>query len=342
MKKIIILVSLLMMLCTVSYASVDVPETVKIKLENDEIIELQLDEYLYGVVKKEMGTSYKTNGERKDINIEAYKAQAVASRSYAVYNILNSKYDGYDMTSTTKDQVYEQCEVSDIIKEAVDSTSGQVITYDGDVINAYFFSTSGGQTETPDNVWSSKLPYLESVEDPYEPYIEGRSEWEARISASKYGEIRILERNENGRVQSLQVGSKVLTKNNIRMELGTLLIKSTWFDIEFDANTNEYVFMGRGFGHGVGMSQHGAIGMAEAGFTYDNILNWYYQNIEIEPEIYITEKENNEIEEENNEIKEVEKNYNNSGATIIEINDKTRGPLLIKFLSIISSVKIWG
>lgn len=351
MKKFILLVTLFITLCTVSYAGVEVPETVRIKLNDDSIIELDLDEYLYGVVSSEMGTSYKTDGEVKQVGIEALKAQAVASRTYAVYKINSSNYDGYDMTATTSDQVYKTGSVKDIVKEAVDATSGQIMTYDDEVICAYFFSTSGGHTEVPQNVWSSSLPYLEDVEDSYEPYIEGRSEWEARISADKYGEIEILERTNTDRVYSLQVGDEVYTKNNIRMKLGTSLIKSTWFDVEYDENTNEYVFTGKGFGHGVGMSQYGAMGMAEAGFNYQEILEWYYNDIEFEPNgdqyIIIDEEENfekNYEEEENKEdVNKVDKNYNGSKVEIAgNIKEKEYGPLLKRLLESIENINFWG
>lgn len=366
MKKFLILILTIIMSCTVSYAGVDVPETVKIKLNKGSIVELALDEYLYGVVSSEMGTSYKDNGERKEVGIEALKAQAVASRTYAVYKIQSNKNDGYDMTATTSDQVYKTDGIKDIVKEAVDATSGQIMTYDDEVICAYFFSTSGGYTEEPQNVWSASLPYLKAVEDPYEPQIEGKSEWEARISADKYGEIEILELNENGRVQKLKVGNKVYTKNNIRMELGTSLIKSTYFELEYDETTNEYVFKGKGFGHGVGMSQHGAMGMAEAGFDYREILEWYYTDIELEPngdqyiivdgeenleeddeiddivEDDLVKEEINETSKEDNEINEVENNYGNSKVEIDGNKIVTeKGPMLKKLLEVIEKLCAW-
>lgn len=339
MKKFLIILTIftvILAICTVSYAKVDVPETVRIKLNDGEIIELDLDEYLYGVVKSEMGTSYKTNGERKDVDIEALKAQAVASRTYAVYKINSSSNSEYDLTATTSDQVYNPNNVTEIVKDAVDSTSGQVITYYGEIICAYFFSTSGGHTEAPENVWYSSLPYLEGVEDPYEPYIEGKSEWEARISASKYGKIEILSTNENGRVMELKVGDEVYTKNNIRMKLGASLIKSTWFELEYDEDTNEYVFKGKGYGHGVGMSQYGAMGMAEAGFNYEEILKWYYMDVEIEPEneeYIVVDKDNEQDEEKKNN------DYNSFIPTIEGTKEeKEYGPML---KAIIEKINNW-
>lgn len=348
MKKIILLISLFVMVCTVSYAGVEVPETVRIRLNDGSIVELELDEYLYGVVSSEMGTSYKTDGKVKQVGIEALKAQAVASRTYAVYKIQSSNYDGYDMTATTSDQVYKAGSVKDIVKEAVDATSGQVMTYDGEIICAYFFSTSGGYTELPENVWYSALPYLKAVEDPYEPFIEGKSEWEARISADKYGEIEILERTDTGRVYSLQVGDDVLTKNNIRMKLGASLIKSTWFDIEYDEDTDEYVFTGKGYGHGVGMSQYGAMGMAEAGFDYQEILNWYYNDIELEPngdKYIVIDDDKDDLEDKKDDGKNVNRVDNDYNGSKEEIDgskkEVKKGPLLEKALKVIESLNSW-
>lgn len=348
MKKIVLLISLFVMVCTVSYAGVEVPETVRIKLNDASIVELGLDEYLYGVVSSEMGTSYKTDGKVKQVGIEALKAQAVASRTYAVYKIQSSNYDGYDMTATTSDQVYKAGSVKDIVKEAVDTTSGQVMTYDGEIICAYFFSTSGGYTELPENVWYSSLPYLKAVEDPYEPFIEGKSEWEARIPANMYGEIEILERTDTGRVYSLQVGDDVLTKNNIRMKLGASLIKSTWFDVEYDEDTDEYVFTGKGYGHGVGMSQYGAMGMAEAGFDYQEILNWYYNDIELEPngDKYIVidddKTDSEDKKDDGKNVNRVDNDYNGSKEEIDGSKKEVKkGPLLEKALKVIESLNSW-
>lgn len=339
MKKFLMILMMFIVIlafCTVSYAKVEVPETVRIKLNDGEIIELDLDEYLYGVVRSEMGIRYKTNGETKDIDIEALKAQAVASRTYAVYKINSSSNNEYDLTATTSDQVYNPNNVTEIVRDAVDSTSGQVMTYNGNIICAYFFSTSGGHTEAPENVWYSSLPYLEGVEDPYEPYIEGKSEWEARIPASKYGKMEILNRNENGRVMELKVGKEVYTKNNIRTKLGASTIKSTWFELEYDEDTDEYVFTGKGYGHGVGMSQYGAMGMAEAGFNYKEILNWYYQGIEIEPddEQYIVVDKNHRADE------EVKVNDYNSYIPKVDgtKNEKEYGPML---KAIIEKINNW-
>ena len=336
MKKLLSILMMMLLLSSVAYGKmkVNVPETVRIKLNNGEIIEIELDEYLYGVVSSEMGTSYRENGKTKEVGIEALKAQAIASRSYAVYNIQHAKYDGYDMTTTTSDQVYKAGNVKDIVKEAVDATSGQVMTYDGAVISAYFFSTSGGHTESSENVWPSALPYCRGVEDPYEPYIDNKSEWEVRIPYSQYGELKILERSENDRVTKMKIGNTIYTNSGIRSKLGNTFVKSTWFELDYDKKTEEYILTGKGYGHGVGMSQYGAMGMAAKGFDYEEILTWYYTDVEIVPD----GSQNIVIEEEEKTVKEETKTETEETKSTIEIvEEKKRGPLLEKIISTIES-----
>ncbi|MBQ8298940.1 MAG: SpoIID/LytB domain-containing protein [Clostridia bacterium] len=329
MKKIFTLLFFITMINSIVFAGrgIDIPEYILVKTGDGKIEEIELDTYLYSVVQSEMGTKYKASGmsNSDDVPLEALKAQAVASRSYAVYNILRADEDAdYHVTSTVTSQVYNKnANIADIVKEAVDETTGQVITYDDEVACAYFFSTSGGHTEAPENVWSSAIPYLKGVEDEYEIEVDNKTSWTVIYTQSdlkklfpKLGEIKdiiIEEYSENDRVVELKIvgskGKETLTKNNIRMKMGTGKLRSQWFDVEFDGN--EAVFEGRGFGHGIGMSQNGAIGMALEGFSYDEILEWYYTDIEIygfddysyrydeddyDEEYYIPEEELEEVE----------------------------------------------
>lgn len=296
MKKVLFVLMFIICCQSFAYARVEIPDTIKVKMTDNSIIELELDEYLYGVVQSEMGLSYKAEGmsSAEPVPMEALKAQAVASRSYAIYNILKASDDAtYHVSSTTSSQVYRNTNINDRVKEAVDETSGQVITYDDEVACAYFFSTSGGHTEAPENVWYAEIPYLKGVEDEYEIAVENKSTWNAIYTASelekKFPEIGDIEdikignRSENDRVVELRIigedETKILMKNGIRTSLGASKLKSQWFDVDFDGD--EAVFEGRGFGHGVGMSQNGAIGMALEDFTYDEILKYYYTDIEI-------------------------------------------------------------
>ena len=301
MKKITCLLMLiLLLLCnTVVFAGSDfeVPETILVKLSDGSIEEIDLDTYLYSVVQSEMGVSYRAKGMSSagDVPLESLKAQAVASRSYAVYQILNSSASAaYHVTSTTSSQVYkDNINIRDIVKEAVDSTSGQVVLYDGKIACTYFSSTSGGHTEASENVWTAVLPYLRGVSDEYEIEVENCSNWtrtftfdELKAIFPYVGEIEdivVLERSENDRVIELEIvgskGSKVLKKNSIRTTMGASKIRSQWFDVEID--DEEAIFTGRGYGHGVGMSQNGAIGMGLEGFEYNEIIHWYYTDVEI-------------------------------------------------------------
>ena len=366
MKKIvfcILIITLILGMNSFVFAKtkIEVPETIRLKLDNGEIVEIGFDEYLYGVVSSEMGTSYKADGKSKQVGIEALKAQAVAARTYALYNMMHSKNTDYDLTASNSGQVYKTVNAKDIVKEAVDATSGQVITYDGEVVCTYFFTTSGGHTESSENVWTAALPYARGVDDPYEPYIEGQSEWEARIPASKYGDMEVLEYSENGRVIKMQIGDEIYTKSSIRSKLGNSTIKSTWFKLKYDSNTDEYVFKGKGYGHGVGMSQYGAMGMAEEGFDYEEILKWYYTGIKIASNgtstAKKTQKQNIEDEKDNEyisdntntssikiveivedeDIKRTDKDYRSSEPLVLTPTKKVQGPLLKKIIEMVES-----
>ena len=329
MKKIVCLMMLILMLMcsTIVFAGSDfeVPETILVKLGDSSIEEIDLDTYLYSVVQSEMGVNYRAKGmsSAAPVPLESLKAQAVASRSYAVYQILNSSATAqYHVTSTTSSQVYkDNINIKDIVKEAVDSTSGQVVLYDGKIACTYFSSTSGGHTESSENVWTAALPYLRGVSDEYEIEVENCSSWTRTFTfdelksifpyVGEIEDIEILKRSENDRVIELEItgtkGSKVLKKNSIRTTMGASKIRSQWFDVEID--DEEAIFTGRGYGHGVGMSQNGAIGMGLEGFEYNEIIHWYYTDVEItgerigssqgsKPEADIDEEEDYIYEEE--------------------------------------------
>lgn len=299
MKKLFTLLFFITMINSVVFAGrgLEIPEYILVKTGDGKIEEIELDTYLYSVVQSEMGTKYKASGmsSSDDVPLDALKAQAVASRSYAVYNILKADEDAeFHVTSTVTSQVYKKnANIADVVKEAVDETSGQIITYDDEVACAYFFSTSGGHTEAPENVWSSKIPYLQGVEDEYEIEVDNKTTWTAIYTQSdlqklfpkvgKIEDIYVEDWSENDRVVKLVIegtkGEETLTKNGIRTKMGTTKLRSQWFEVDFDGE--EAVFEGRGYGHGIGMSQNGAIGMALEGFSYDEILTWYYTDVEI-------------------------------------------------------------
>lgn len=290
---------------------IEIPENILVKMGDNSIVEVDFDEYLYSVVQSEMGTSYKAVGMKnaEAVPLEALKAQAVASRSFALHYILAASDDA-DFHITSSSQTYKQnIDIKDIVKQAVDETSGQLITYDDKVACGYFYATSGGHTEASENVWTAELPHVKGVKDKYEIEIENESNWEAVYTQAELkdifpniGNIRnieIEELSENDRVTKLKIvgskGTETLTKNNIRSKLGSRKLKSQWFDVEFDGDAA--TFEGKGFGHGVGMSQNGAIGMGIEGFSYDEILTWYYTDVEI----YGLEKKKSSSKDEENE-----------------------------------------
>ena len=270
--------------------------------ENGQIQEMQIDEYLFGVVSAEMPANYE---------LEALKSQAVAARTYTVYQLLKNKGKHGD-ADICDDSTCCQAWISkeDRMKKweenqrdnnwnkiinAVNSTAGQVITYNNEVINAFFHSNSGGKTELASNVWSGgkNLPYLQSVETAGE---EGYTQYNSKVVIStkdllkklkqeyediqiNYDEeesIKILDFTESGRVKTVKFGNIEIAGTKVRSILG---LKSTNFSIKRDKDV--IIFSVIGYGHGVGMSQTGADSMAKQGKNYIDILKHFYTGVEI-------------------------------------------------------------
>lgn len=271
--------------------------------ETNEIEEINLDEYLCGVVSAEMQANYE---------MEALKAQAVVARTYTLYKIINSKphveeadiCDSYECCQAwiSKEERFEKWDDStenenwNKIVTAVNETKGKVITYEGNLINSFFHANSGGKTEIPVNVWGGTgYPYLQVVETSGEEgYTQYSSEVELTIEElvnkfkEKYEdiavnleniseEIKILEYTESGRVKTLKVGNKNIAGTEVRSILG---LRSTNFDIEI--NDNNIKFKVTGYGHGIGMSQTGADAMAKQGSNYEQIIKHFYVGVEVQ------------------------------------------------------------
>lgn len=265
-------------------------ETVQVLVSNNkdksEAFYVDLEEYVIGVVAGEMPASF---------NMEALKAQAVAARTYALYKQKN--IDGYVLSATISDQVYlneEQMKSkwgSDYdyyynrVKEAVEATEGQVLTYNGDIIIAYYFAISNGYTEEAQTVFNEDKDYLISVESSwdknYDSYSSSR-EISKETFCSKLGidcstiEISNVVRADTHYVREITINNKTFTGLEV---FNKLSLKSTDFTIT--VNEESVVIQTFGYGHGVGMSQYGAQAMAKEGYTYDKILTYYYQNTEI-------------------------------------------------------------
>ncbi len=242
-------------------------------------LELELENYLIGVLASEMPASFE---------LEALKAQAVASRSYVYSRELK-------VDDTTSSQVYQNDDVLkekwqdsyDMnlakIKEAVVSTKGQVLVYDQQIIHAYFFSSSNGKTNNSEDYWTTPYPYLVSVDSHYDDIKQDNRRTKAftfdelsQIFKEAFISMEIISHYENDYVKEVRVNDKIYSGRAVR-EMCEL--SSSSFQIE--RNEVGIIFTTWGSGHGVGMSQYGAQGMALEGYDYIEILKHYYQGVEI-------------------------------------------------------------
>ncbi|WP_434656098.1 SpoIID/LytB domain-containing protein [Thermoanaerobacterium thermosaccharolyticum] len=305
---------------------------------------LPLEEYLYGVVPAEMPASW---------NIEALKAQAVAARTYAVYNLGKYSKYGFDLTNDVNCQAYNGFDGENPnSNKAVDDTKGVIAIYNGKPIEAIFHSHSGGYTEDSENVYSNSVPYLRGVEDKYVfGYNESLDNWSVDVTADSIEQklkssgvdvgnvvdVKVTSKSWTGRAIQVTIygdkGNYVLNKNDIRSFFN---LKSTMITINNNGVNSDseayilsqqgvvkkslpnlsvisanglktvgsgdiyvlgrsgtakisgqkvpsasYTINGSGFGHGVGLSQYGARGMADHGYNYIDILKYYYKGIDV-------------------------------------------------------------
>lgn len=282
------------------------PEYINVYITSSSEVEtIKFEDYIKGVVAGEMPSSFEE---------EALKAQAVAARTYSLSKILRSGANGFPeahpsapLCDDTHCQVYKSESALRMLKgdafmndgyqkicKAVDDTEGQLMYYDNELASqALFHSSSGGKTENSEDVFASTVPYLRSVSSPYEDGATHANEAKtltliqmASALNAKYtdrftgnfdaNDIKINARTAGGRVETLTVGSASYSGREIREALS---LSSANFTIT--ASGNYITFTSNGYGHGVGMSQYGANGMALNGFTYDEILKHYYTGITI-------------------------------------------------------------
>lgn len=255
---------------------------VNVKRRDGSIINIELEEYLIGCVGAEMPAAF---------NLEALKAQSVIARTYALKSLQGGKIltDNESTQSyKTNDELMEMWGSSyntyyNKIKNAVEETRGEYLSYNGVYIEAVYHSTSNGQTESSYNVWGNYYPYLMSVssefdsdnptymQDKFVSYDELSSKLNMSISVDTSFEI--LSKTSSERVSEINVDDKVFSGNDFRNKLS---LRSADFDIS--KSDNGITFTTRGYGHGVGMSQYGANGMAKRGYNYTQILMHYYPN----------------------------------------------------------------
>lgn len=257
---------------------------------------LNIEEYLRGVVPSEMPSSWSP---------EALKAQAVAARNYALQRVETTRGSASNVNSDISSQVYGGYDAETVAtNKAVEETSGIIMLSGGSTVSAFFHSSSGGFTENSEDVWSGKLSYIRSKADPYDKN-EKHYNWKVSYTADqlkeklavagykfkKVTDVVELERTSSGaRVMELAVkgvgpDGKSLTAEikNADTVRATLGLKSALFKFtkKYDRSKNltEINITGSGWGHGLGMSQYGAYGMALEGYDYQEILKYYYSGI---------------------------------------------------------------
>ncbi|MBI5555797.1 MAG: SpoIID/LytB domain-containing protein [Elusimicrobia bacterium] len=251
---------------------------------------LPLDEYVYGIIKHEIFPKWPE---------EAVKAQIVAARTYALKNFAKHAKEGYDVCNTTCCQVYGGLESEDPVSKAlVDATTGVILTYQGELISTPYHGFCGGYTEDPRNVWEgvNKVKYLQIKKCNFCKKAP-RYSWSAKfertkiesiltansLPVGKIKNIKVNDQSSSGRAIEIKVthkdGKVLLKANKFRLLLGSDVIRSARFKIKKDKDA--YIFEGAGWGHGVGLCQEGAKGMAEKGYDYKQILKFYYPGTEL-------------------------------------------------------------
>jgi stage II sporulation protein D len=265
---------------------------VRLKKESTgEIEKIELENYVVGVLAGEMPISF---------HIEALKAQAVAARSYVLKKMEVSKNSEFDVVDSTANQVFldndylknrwkdNYNENIKKLEKAVSETSLQYISYNGKIADALFFSTSNGYTEDSEKVFSSQIPYLRSVESTWDeetsPVFNDKEEFSLDEFFNLLGiknngkiDIKIIDKSYTGRINKISINGIEMKGTEVRSKLN---LRSTDFEIEKEKST--VYIKTNGYGHGVGMSQYGALGMANNGYKYDEILKYYYQGVTVE------------------------------------------------------------
>jgi stage II sporulation protein D len=265
--------------------------SVRIKREATGVIDsIPLEQYVVGVVAGEVPATFDS---------EAIKAQAIAARTYVLKRVEYNKNKDYDVVDTVLNQVYLDVEYlkkawkNDYItkinkmRKAVADTKGEILTYDNKLVDALFFSTSNGYTENSEEVFGFKAPYLRSVESTWDKESSPVFEDQKTIKLNAFYDllnmpykdnisIDILKRTSTGRILLLKINDQTIEAKEVYTKLK---IRSTDFKIIQEKDT-VYIDT-KGYGHGVGMSQYGANGMALNGYTYVEILKYYYKDVEI-------------------------------------------------------------
>ncbi|OGX68683.1 MAG: stage II sporulation protein D [Paenibacillus sp. RIFOXYA1_FULL_44_5] len=268
--------------------------------ERKQVERVPLEYYVRGVVAGEMPIEFP---------MEALKAQAIAARTYLTRKMIDQDFkdvpQGAWVTDTISDQVFDsvsqmQQEWGDNfskninkLDQAIQETAGQIITYQNKPIQAAFFSTSNGYTENSEDYWQQYIPYLRSVPSPWDTKISPKYKMDVVFNDREFLQklglnqavpvssgnfvMKVLDTTQGHRIKQIRIGGKIFTGREVREKLGLHSTEFSWKKIGSQIQLTTY-----GYGHGVGMSQWGAAGMAEEGKTAEQIIHYYYRDVKIQ------------------------------------------------------------
>ena len=259
-------------------------------MDKQKVEKMDLETYLMGVVAGEM---------KNDWPIEALKAQAILARTFTL-NFLSTKksqHEGADISTDVEEaQAYDASAVNDNVKQAVNETRGVVMSYKGELPMAWFHAHAGGVTEVPTVALEYKEdpPYLSVVSSPDSAEApDDVKSWTATFTAAEVGKacaeagtetgdaktVEVGKKGKSGRAQTLTVNGKEVSGPSFRVKIGATELKSMLLD-SIEVSGGKVTFSGKGFGHGVGMSQWGAYGLAKDGAMAQSIISHYYKDID--------------------------------------------------------------
>lgn len=263
------------------------------EIQTDSIKEMKLEEYVTGVVAGEMENNWP---------IEALATQAILARTYVLEFITDkggSKYaDAHISTDFEEAQAWNPENINERVKKAIDMTRGQVVVHKGNYIKAWFHSHAGGMTATAKEGldFKEKEPaYIQVVKSPdTDAGPPDKKEWSATFSkdevdqavremgmeAGTIDDVSIEERGPSGRATKLKIGDAVVSASDFRIALGSTDMRSTLLT-SFRVEGNDVIMAGKGFGHGVGLSQWGAKVMAKQGKKPEDIIHYYFKDVDI-------------------------------------------------------------
>ena len=257
-------------------------------VQTNSIISLSLEEYVAGVTAAEIDESFAES---------AIEAQSIVARTFAIWFVQNkkSKYAGADISNDiTEAQAYTS-KIPEKIKTACNNTKGKILTYNGEIILPYYCSNAGGKTSLPSDVFDTKLEYYHSV-DSYEDNDNSKNfYWQAKIEKStilyamqKLGKnlasintFEIGRKDDSNRALTFIIGGQEVNANDFRLTVGSTIMKSCLIT-KIAVNNSSITLEGKGYGHGVGLSQYGANILANNNKDYNNILLYFFKNCKIE------------------------------------------------------------